>query len=97
MRLQVWFVYLMRCCDGSLYCGVTTQVSRRLLQHNGVRPGGAKYTRGRRPVALCAFAPCKDKAEAYRVETKVKSVPRKKKVRVLLELCLSQECVRKEG
>ena len=49
-----WCVYLLLCADGTLYCGVTTDVRRRLDEHNGLRAGGAKYTRGRRPVRLAA-------------------------------------------
>jgi len=45
-----WTVYLVRCCDGSLYAGVTTDLERRLAQHNAGR--GAAYTRSRRPVDL---------------------------------------------
>ena len=45
-----WYVYLVECGDGSLYCGVTTNPERRVDAHNGLRPGGAKYTRSRRPV-----------------------------------------------
>ena len=47
-----WHVYLLRCADDTLYCGVTTDLDRRLAQHNGRLAGGARYTRPRRPVAL---------------------------------------------
>ena len=50
--MSLWSVYLLRCSDDTLYCGVTTNVQRRLAMHNGVLSGGAKYTRGRRPVKL---------------------------------------------
>ena len=46
-----WFVYILRCADGSLYTGITTDVQRRVKEHN-FSPLGAKYTRGRRPVTL---------------------------------------------
>ena len=39
-----WHVYLLECADGTLYCGVTTDLARRLAQHNGLAPGGARYT-----------------------------------------------------
>ena len=49
----MWYVYLLRCADATLYCGVTTDMERRLREHNaGSR--GAKYTRARRPVELVA-------------------------------------------
>lgn len=52
----MWYVYLLRCADATLYCGVTTDMERRLREHNaGSR--GAKYTRARRPVELvCCVA-----------------------------------------
>lgn len=46
----VWSVYLLRCGDGSLYCGVTTDLARRIDQHSAGR--GARYTRGRGPLTL---------------------------------------------
>jgi len=46
-----WFVYILRCADNSLYIGITTDIKRRLIEHNSLKVG-AKYTRGRRPVTL---------------------------------------------
>lgn len=46
----VWWVYMVRCADGTLYTGCTTDPRRRLKQHNGQLHGGARYTRSRRPV-----------------------------------------------
>lgn len=49
-----WFVYILRCADGSLYTGVTTDIKRRVKEHNGegAKGKGAKYTKPRRPVTL---------------------------------------------
>lgn len=47
-----WTVYMLRCADGTLYTGVTTDLHRRLRQHNGLESGGAKYTRSRRPCRI---------------------------------------------
>jgi len=48
-----WFVYMVRCSDGTIYTGMTTDVARRVTQHNAGRSaGGARYTSGRRPVRL---------------------------------------------
>lgn len=41
MHDAVWHVYLLECADGTLYCGVTSDLDRRLAQHNGLKPGGA--------------------------------------------------------
>lgn len=51
-RDGAWWVYLLECADGSLYAGITTDLVRRLKQHNGHRTGGARCTRARRPVRL---------------------------------------------
>lgn len=75
-----WFVYLLECADGSLYCGVTIDLVRRLAEHNGQAPGGARYTRVRRPVRLAAWASCADRAAACRLEDQVKRLPRGRKL-----------------
>lgn len=71
-----WFVYLLKCSDDTFYCGITTEPGRRLAEHNGERPGGARYTSGRRPVLLVGLRQCADRAEASRLERQVKSLPR---------------------
>ena len=47
-----WFVYIVRCADGSLYTGITTNLERRVAEHNAGESAGARYTRSRRPVTL---------------------------------------------
>ena len=76
-----WFVYLLRCADGSFYAGVTTDVDRRLAEHNGERPGGARYTRARRPVELARSLACEDRSEACRLEFRLKRLERTAKER----------------
>lgn len=49
---SIYYVYIVKCKDGSFYTGMTKNVEKRLLQHNGQKSGGAKYTRGKRPVEL---------------------------------------------
>ena len=80
----VWLVYLLECADGTLYCGITTNMDRRLGQHNGQINGGARYTRGRRPVRLLASRTCGCKSEALRLEKAVKSRARAHKLQFLL-------------
>ena len=63
-----WHVYLLRCADDTLYCGVTTDLDRRLAQHNGRLAGGARYTRPRRPVALLLSRACTSRQEALRLK-----------------------------
>lgn len=75
----IWHVYLLECRDGTLYCGITCDLERRVAQHNGLLAGGARYTRGRRPVRLAASRPCADKGAALRLERAVKARPRAQK------------------
>ncbi len=74
---------MLRCADGSLYTGVATDLERRLKQHNGELVGGARYTRGRRPVELVWSEKCKDRAEAQRREAAVKTLDREEKLLLL--------------
>ena len=77
-----WFVYLVRCADSSFYTGVTTNLARRLRQHNGEIAGGAGYTRGRRPVCLVWSEACIDRSHAQRREYVVRRSPRSIKLRL---------------
>lgn len=74
------FVYLLRCADGSLYCGWTNDPQRRLRAHNEGR--GAKYTRSRRPVALVWLDRCGDRSAALRREREIKRMSREEKIRL---------------
>jgi putative endonuclease len=62
-----WYVYMLRCRDGSLYTGITTDLERRLHEHNHGRRG-ARYTRARRPVTLVWAEPQDTRADAMRRE-----------------------------
>ncbi len=69
-----WQVYMLRCCDGSLYTGITTDVERRLQQHAHNR--GAKYLRGRQPLTLVYVEGGHDHGSASRREAAIKALPR---------------------
>ena len=75
-----WYVYLLRCADGTLYTGVATDLQRRLRQHNGELAGGAAYTRARRPVVLVWTEPSPDRASAQRREAAVRRLSRARKL-----------------
>lgn len=77
-----WHVYLLTCADGALYCGVTTDVARRLAEHNAGT--ASRCTRARLPVRLAACAPCANKSEALRLEIAVKKRARAAKLPFLL-------------
>ena len=74
-----WFVYMLRCADGTLYTGITTDIDRRLAEHNGEAGLGARYTRSRRPVALAYSEPADGRAEASRREAAIKRLDRASK------------------
>lgn len=71
---EKWVCYLIGCADGTLYCGITNNLEKRLEAHNAGE--GAKYTRGRRPVRLMHVEPCADKPAALRREKQVKALSR---------------------
>ncbi len=78
-----WYVYLLRCADGTLYTGVARDVQRRLRQHNGELVGGAAYTRARRPVELLWTEVCADRSAAQQREAAIKALPRREKLRLI--------------
>lgn len=80
---DAWHVYILRCADGSLYTGVARDLQRRLQQHNGEKTGGARYTRGRRPVRLAWFDQAQDRAAALRREAAIKRLDRAAKLRLI--------------
>ena len=73
MDKRQWVVYLIRCSDESLYCGITNQLKNRLIAHNSGRE--AKYTRYRRPVKLLGASSAMTKSDALKLEHRVKHVP----------------------
>ena len=80
---EMHYIYLVRCSDDSLYCGWTTDLKRRIDAHNGHIPGGAKYTRGRRPVTLVYAESFHQKQEAQRREYAIKRMAKTKKLRLI--------------
>ncbi|WP_321492034.1 GIY-YIG nuclease family protein [uncultured Desulfobacter sp.] len=76
-----WTSYLLKCSDGSLYCGVTKNMGNRLIKHN--EGTAAKYTRSRLPVELAAVKGDLTKREAYQLEYQIKKTPTHKKIATL--------------
>jgi putative endonuclease len=74
---MAWFVYVVRCGDGSLYTGISTDVGARVAVHNQGR--GARYTRARRPVRLVYVERRRSRSLALRREAAIKALPRAKK------------------
>jgi Predicted endonuclease containing a URI domain len=77
---MTWWLYVLECSDGSLYTGVTNDISRRVRQHNGELTGGARYTRSRRPVKLYFYWTYNNKSEAMKAEHAFKKLSRKQKL-----------------
>ena len=85
-----WYVYLLRCSDSSLYCGATTDLERRLQEHN--EGTGSRYTRSRLPVRLVWSSEILSKSEAYREEYRIKRLSKSEKEKLVesgLALALS--------
>ncbi len=80
-----WYVYLCQCSDNSLYTGITTDVVRRIEQHN--KGTGAKYTRSRSPVKLVKVFTRHTKSEALKLEAHIKSLSKKEKLAYCKENC----------
>jgi len=77
---KAW-VYLLRCADGSLYCGWTVDVERRVASHAAGR--ASRYTASRRPVALAVALPMADRSAARREEARIKRLPRAAKLELV--------------
>jgi putative endonuclease len=78
----MWYVYILKCKDGTLYTGTTTDLKRRLAEHNDSRLG-ARYTRSRRPVKLVYSARKKNKSYALKAELRIKAMPRAEKLKIV--------------
>lgn len=74
----MWFVYILQCADNTLYTGITTDVERRVLEHNQSEKW-AKYTKIRRPVELVFSQECEDRSHASKREYAIKKLTKKQK------------------
>ncbi len=80
----MFYVYIVQCSDDSLYTGITTDLNRRLEQHNRSR-AGAKYTRSRRPVTLVYAKLVGTRSEASKEEYRIKKLSRQQKLKLIGE------------
>lgn len=74
---NIWYLYILRCKDGSLYTGITTDVEKRLEAHQSGK--GAKYTRGRGPLVLVYREECGTHSDALKREVEIKRLTREQK------------------
>lgn len=73
----MWYVYVARCADGTLYCGIARDVAQRIAAHDaGI---GARYTRGRGPLQVVLTRRCRDHGQALRLEYSIKQLSRAQK------------------
>lgn len=74
----MWHIYILHCNDDTYYTGITTDLDRRLKEHNS-SPKGAKYSSVRRPVTLHYHEPAESRSEALKREYQIKKMTRKQK------------------
>ena len=77
----MWYLYILKCCDKSLYTGVTLNLQRRIDDHN--TGNGGSYTRSRLPLSLVYFEAYSTKSEALKRELQIKGWTRKKKLALI--------------
>lgn len=81
--MKKWYVYILRCADGTLYTGSTDDVTRRAKVHNSGK--GAKYTRGRTPVEVVYSVECESYSAALKREYAIKQLTRQEKLALIEE------------
>ena len=79
-----WYLYVLLCADGTYYTGITTDIKRRLVEHN-TSTRGAKYTKTRRPVEIVYWTRFQGRSSAQKAEHKFKQLTRKQKEKVINE------------
>jgi putative endonuclease len=82
-----WFVYLLECSDGTYYTGITTDLHRRITEHNNDDKRGASYTKGRRPVKLVWYEAQNNRSLATKQEKIIRRQTREKKQELIEIFC----------
>lgn len=75
----MYYVYMLRCGDGSLYTGITTDLEKRLEMHRGNLPGGAKYTRAKGAEGFEAVFEAENRSDASKLEYRIKHMTKAQK------------------
>lgn len=78
----MYYLYILKCADETLYTGITTELERRVEEHNSSELG-ARYTRGRRPVELVFSKKFKDRSTAGKEESRIKKLSKKEKLKIV--------------
>lgn len=81
----MYYLYILKCVDGSLYTGITTELKRRIGEHNGDKgaKAGAKYTSGRRPVKMVYSKRFKNRSAASKEEARIKKLKKPQKLALI--------------
>jgi len=82
-KLKDWFVYMLRCADNSLYTGVTTDIERRVVEHNA-KKSVTKYTRVRQPVSVAYYENAGSRSDACKREAQLKKLTKRDKEALVL-------------
>jgi len=78
-QMNNWFVYIIRCANNTLYTGITTDIHRRLQEHQGKDGKGAKYLKGKGPLTMVWQTPVKNRSMATKLEYQIKQLTRHNK------------------
>ena len=89
-----WYIYMVRCCDGSLYTGITTGVNRRFVEHQKNSGVGAKYFRGKGPLTLVFQKKLGGRSLALGAENKVKKLSKVRKENLIRNIERIEEIIR---
>ena len=81
----MWYVYILECADKTLYTGITTELKRRIEEHN-LSIKGAKYTKARRPVKMVYFCVKDNKSEAAKEENRIKKLSKLEKIKLIKQI-----------
>ncbi|MBT4385175.1 GIY-YIG nuclease family protein [Candidatus Peregrinibacteria bacterium] len=81
----MWNIYILECSDGTLYTGITTDLDRRLKEHNNSTGPGAKYTKGRSPVKLVYSRKMQNRSTASQEEYRIKQLSRQEKLNLIIQ------------
>ena len=90
-----WYLYVVRCRDGALYTGISTDIDRRLAEHRGGGDAGSKYLKGRAPLTLLFQKRLGSRSLALKVENRVKKLSKAKKEEMIYVPGCIEEIVRR--
>ena len=85
LKTNMYYLYILKCADDTLYTGITTDITRRVAEHNTGKKG-AKYTQSRRPVSVVFSKKYKNRSKASQEEAKIKKLTRTQKMALLSTL-----------